>query len=305
MSGNRTFFYMSPEDYHGKIPVVLVDLINELKRRDVCQVQGIFRINGNDTDIKRLISELDQGPVKDWSKFEDIHVVSCALKRYFRSMADREPILSNEILDCLLGAVKIPDETRQRQLIRTTVRMLSRPRFLTLAYLMTFLAEIAANSAVNLMVPSNIAICFGPNLISSDSLTFDDALADQQAVNQACAIMIKAYPEIFDGAEFTPNVFCSEDDISELQQTPLNMMHVQNQILRCSFRKGKTIPFVPLSKILKTDARPTRAPPTVAVRSRGRLRSLFVTASLGPEAGAAFASAIGAEISGDLKPDDA
>jgi hypothetical protein len=299
----RHFFYMPPEDFHGKIPFVLVDLINELRRRDVFQVQGIFRINGNDTDIKKLIAELDQGPVADWSRYEDIHSVSCAVKRYFRAMADREPILPAEILDCLMMATKIPDEKRQRELISTTIKMLTRPRILTLTFLMKFLSEVAANSSVNLMTPSNIAICFGPNLVSSDSLNFDDALSDQQSVNQATGLMIKFFDEIFADFPLTDNVFCNEDDLSELNQPPVNMTHVQNQILRCHLRKGRLIPFVPLCKILKSYARPTRKPPAPGPSPQVRTRSLFASMSLGSEECEAVLQVLASRSSGG-RPSD-
>jgi hypothetical protein len=254
------YFVMAPEEFHGKIPFPLVDLIKELERRDISKVQGIFRLNGSDTEIKILIAALDQGPIKDWSKYEDIHTISCALKRYFRAMADRESILTTELQDPVIAAMKIPDEARQRELLAKTIRMIPLVRRLSLAYLIRFLTGVAANQAENLMTPSNLAICFGPNLINQDQLALDDALADQHAINGACTLMIKEYATIFAGIDITEDMFCDKDDFDQFNLPPVNIRHVQNQIHRCQFRQGTVIRFVPLCRLVKKWAPPTRKP---------------------------------------------
>jgi hypothetical protein len=94
--------------------------------------------------------------------------------------------------------------------------------------------------------------------------------------------MIKYYDEIFAAVTFPPSVFCGEDDMSELMQPPVNLVLAHNQVLRCQFRKGRMIPFVPLCRLLKKCKRPTRAAPLVAMRAKERVKSRISSMALDP-----------------------
>jgi hypothetical protein len=259
------FFEAPPEDFHGKLPFVLTDLITELRRRNSHEVEGIFRLNGSDTDIRRLMDELNKGRIADWSKYEDIHVISCALKRYFRVMSEREPIIPNEICPCLVVTMDLGSQNeffvqQQRQLMTKLIAMLPRIRALTLGYLISYLHELSLSSGVNRMTPSNLGICFGPNFVGDGALDPETAMHDQQAVNSGIAMMIDNFQEIFAGLEFPDDLIMTDDDFQELLRPPVNLRHVQHQMFRCQFRHGRVIPFVPICRLMQEWQPPQRSP---------------------------------------------
>jgi hypothetical protein len=250
------YFDAPPEDFHGKLPFPLTDIIGELRRRNSINVEGIFRLNGSDTDIRRLCEELNNGRVENWARYEDIHTISCALKRYFRQMSEREPLLGPEIIPCLvaamdLGTSNVEFVTQQKNLLKKIIRMLNRVRQLTLGYLIQYLHEVAGNAPKNLMNPGNLGICFGPNFIGEAYVDPDSAVHDQQAINSAIAMMIEGYNQFFEGMTFSADLFVTDEDFIEFSRPPVNFIHAKNQILKCQSRKGRIIPFVPVCRLLK------------------------------------------------------
>ena len=99
-------FELPPEKFRGKIPFIVSDIVNELKKRKCEEVEGIFRHNGSDTGIKQLINEFNYGQIQDWSKYTEIHILSVTLKRYLRRIADFEPLIPFELYDCFIMTTK-------------------------------------------------------------------------------------------------------------------------------------------------------------------------------------------------------
>jgi hypothetical protein len=263
------YFDAPPEDFHGKLPFPLTDIIGELQKRNSKDVEGIFRLNGSDTDIRRLCEELNNGRVENWGRYEDVHTIACALKRYFRHMSEREPLLGPEVIPCLVAAMDLgssnPEFVEQQQkLLTKIIRFLPSARQLTLGYLIRYLHEIAANSGKNLMTATNLGICFGPNFIGDQYADPETAVHDQQSINSAISMMIDSYELLFQGFTFTADLFVTQEDFTELSRPPVNLIHARNQILRCQSRKGRFIPFVPVCRLYKQFE-----PPSAEVDPRG------------------------------------
>lgn len=257
------FFEMAPEEFHGKIPFIVTDLITELRRRNSEKVEGIFRLNGSDTKIRELCTALDHGRIDDLSKYDDIHTVATALKRYFRNMAEHEPLVTTDVYSCLTTVMLLNQPDREVELTRQVIDMLVPVRRYTLSYLMKYLHEICANQKTNLMTAKNIGVCFGPNLVTSPDVAPEDAVQYGLLANRAVEVMVEKYEEIFAGLEVTEDMFCNDDDFIEFNRPPINLIHIQHQMFRCQFRRDKIIPFVPLCQLLKQFKRPTRPLPAV------------------------------------------
>ena len=149
------FFEMAPEEFHHKIPFIVTDLIKELRRRESEKVEGIFRLNGSDTKIRELCADLDRGRIEDWSKYDDIHTIATALKRYVRNMAEHEPLVTTDVYSCLTTVMLLNRPDREVELTRQVIDMLVPVRRYTLSYLMKYLNEILANQKVNLIHQAN------------------------------------------------------------------------------------------------------------------------------------------------------
>lgn len=255
------FFEMAPEAFNGKIPFIVSDLINQLKERHAEDVEGVFRLNGSDVRIKELISEIDRGPIENWAKYTDIHDIATTLKRYFREMLTHEPLFPFELFECITAAMKIDVEERQIEILSQIANeLLSKTRYTLLAYLLNYLYFLSQNSNQNKMTPKNIAVCFAPNLLCSAEES-TNAFEDSLASNKAIELYIEHYPEIFKDFEIKESLICDDQDFARFYAPPMNMVHVQYQIFRCNFRRNHTIPFVSLSRLLKSEMeRPTYEP---------------------------------------------
>lgn len=274
---NHHFFDMPPEAFHGKIPFIVTDLIDELKRRNCEKVVGIFRLNGADTRINQLIAELDKGRVQDWEKYtqpEDINVIACTLKRYFRKMSEKEPLATHELYTCFIAVMEnIKTDPLAKATLINLVRLLPKIRRIIMGYLCKFLYEISQHSDENKMTPSNLSVCIAPNiLVSNDddmsNLSQQVQMKQAASANDIFTILIEDYKTIFEGINFDDeNLLCNEEDFNLFNAPPINVVHIQNQIFRCNFRHGHIIPFVPLCRLIDSPKfeRPTRDPPDASV----------------------------------------
>lgn len=248
MSRTPHFFNMPPELFHGKIPFPVVSLIKELRSRGAVDVEGIFRLNGSDTRTKELIDELDSGPKVNLRNYTDIHVIATALKRYFRTMSDMDPLIPNECFNCLITMMSMKDDpTHMIAVVRAFLtETMPQGRFRLLGYFFQFLYEVSKNSEKNLMTPSNLAVCIAPNVIGRD----DDSAQFQSSMKATRAVefLISYFPELF--PDFAPNMswFCTEQEINEACVPPLNVACIQQQIVKIGLRKNRVIPYVPICR---------------------------------------------------------
>ena len=265
------FFQMAPESFHGKIPFIVTDLITELRRRNCEDAVGIFRLNGSDTQTRELCDALDKGKVTDWSPY-DIHTVSTALKRYFRQMAETEPLVPMESYDCIIAVVNIRDTMNSMDINDSIVEKLAKVieqmpkiRMLTLGYLCKFLVEIAAKKEVNKMNEQNIAICFAPNILTMPDLPPTEIAEQSKLANTAFQLILENFDKIFPNFHVDESMYCNEDDFSLFNAPPFNVVHIQTQIFRCNFRRNHIIPFVPLCRLVDADVfqRPARPAPGI------------------------------------------
>lgn len=259
------FFTQPLSFFHGKIPFIVSDLINELKKRDCQNVQGLFRLNGSDAVTKELCDELDRGKIMDWSKYSEIHAVSTALKRYFRGIKDFDPILPPQTLDLLVKTLDLKEKEEFVPKIKEIVLTIEDSKKNLLAYLMQFVKTISLNAEHNLMSPTNLAICIGPNLLSEDESSTSRNMTLGMLLNSIIEKMIMYSDELFDFFVETGDSFCSDGDIVALSTPPLSQAKIENLISRNHERsRFKIIDVLPSFKLPNSNVRitkPTRQPP--------------------------------------------
>ena len=252
-----------PEAYQGKVPFIVSDLIEQLTKLNAQNVEGIFRLNGSDRLTKELIEEMDTRRITDWSKYQNVHTLATALKRYFRTMSTTDPIVPFRLYNDLIRAGK---ESNSQNSIKEVLKKLDKGRYNTLSYLIKFLNFISQHSNENKMTPQNLGVCFGPNLIVSDRPDSVNALNDSIVVVNILDTMITNYFDIFDNAESVGNCLCDDEDIAAVTLPPLAWSHVVILMTRTKMRtQYKTIPYVPQTNmqmgILMN--RPNRSPPPI------------------------------------------
>ncbi|XP_064595399.1 rho GTPase-activating protein 44-like isoform X2 [Liolophura sinensis] len=126
--------------------------------------EGLFRIGGMASKVKKLKSALDANIV-DMEEFQnDVHAVAGALKLYLRELP--EPLLTYHLYDNFMQCMNLPQDEKL-QALWVVLRDLPPDNYNNFRYLVKFLALLAEKSDVNKMTPSNIAIVIGPNLLWS------------------------------------------------------------------------------------------------------------------------------------------
>ncbi|PWN33120.1 RhoGAP-domain-containing protein [Meira miltonrushii] len=130
--------------------------------------KGIYRLSGTTSKVQRLKAKFDA----DWSSVDllndeamnDINIVAGCLKLWFRELP--EPLMTWELYGGFIEAAKIENDRLRHIRMHERVNDLPDANYATLKYLMGHLDKIRAQESINQMGASNLAIVFGPTLLS-------------------------------------------------------------------------------------------------------------------------------------------
>ena len=261
---SHSFFSRPLEIFNGKVPFIVSDLIIELEKRNSHKVEGIFRLNGSDTKTKLLIDELENGHA-NFSAISDIHTISTTLKRYFRQMGIKEPLIPVSTFNEIVDVIRTKEKSLIDQYIFDILEKLPKGRFLTLVYLFKYLRSIADNELENHMSPNNISICFAPNLI----VLPEDQTSSSYLSTTIVTILISNFNQIFYKINLTDDDLCDEKDILLSTKCPYTTHQLYQMIIRTSKRTQSVIPYVSNVNLRQIPCfeRPTRPPPNFDIPS--------------------------------------
>uniref|UniRef100_A0A452ULQ0 Rho GTPase-activating protein 12 n=1 Tax=Ursus maritimus TaxID=29073 RepID=A0A452ULQ0_URSMA len=133
-------------------------------------VDGIYRVSGNLAVIQKLRFAVNHDEKLDLndSKWEDIHVITGALKMFFRELP--EPLFTFNHFNDFVNAIK--QEPRQRvTAVKDLIRQLPKPNQDTMQILFRHLKRVIENGEKNRMTYQSIAIVFGPTLLKPEKET--------------------------------------------------------------------------------------------------------------------------------------
>uniref|UniRef100_A0A1A8JZS1 Rho GTPase activating protein 1 n=1 Tax=Nothobranchius kuhntae TaxID=321403 RepID=A0A1A8JZS1_NOTKU len=143
------------------IPVVMRDTISFLSEHGL-EIEGIFRRSANVTLVKEVQLRYNSGAVVSFREMEDVHLAAVILKTFLRELP--EPLLTYQLYNDIINFASVSQED-QAAVMKELVESLPQENYASLRYLITFLAQVSANSDVNKMTNSNLAVVFGPNLL--------------------------------------------------------------------------------------------------------------------------------------------
>ena len=227
------FFARLPEEFGGKIPFIVTDLVTRLRELDAVKTVGLFRLSGSASELNTITSLLDEGRIKDWSKFTSINTIANVLKKYFRDKVETDPFFPVSCNDKLIEASKIEDTQKQLEAFKDIIDQLPRARKLTLAYIVNYFIEIESHQSENKMNFNNLAIVFAPNLFCNDNPTL---------MNGMFLAMLKGANFLFGDIVLDEKVIITDDDMKIIMAPPVNIAHVLE--LR-TLRKNSLLSFVP------------------------------------------------------------
>uniref|UniRef100_A0A8D3B212 Rho GTPase-activating protein 15 n=1 Tax=Scophthalmus maximus TaxID=52904 RepID=A0A8D3B212_SCOMX len=129
------------------------------------EVDGIYRVSGNLATIQKLrfIVDEEEDLDLDHSQWEDIHVITGALKMFFRELP--EPLFPFRFFQSFVEAIKIKESKDKIQAVKKLIQELPKPNKDTMKLLFVHLHRVLAFSRKNLMSTQGISIVFGPTLM--------------------------------------------------------------------------------------------------------------------------------------------
>uniref|UniRef100_A0A8C7I2C6 Rho GTPase activating protein 12a n=1 Tax=Oncorhynchus kisutch TaxID=8019 RepID=A0A8C7I2C6_ONCKI len=159
-------------------------------------VDGLYRVSGNLAVIQKLRFAVnhDEKVNLEEGKWEDIHVITGALKMFFRELP--EPLFTYGLFHDFVNSIKIPDNKQRVQSIKERVKQLPKPNQDTMQVLFKHLRRVIDHSEENRMTTQSVAIVFGPTLLRPETETWNMAV-HMVYQNQIVELILLEYEGIF------------------------------------------------------------------------------------------------------------
>ncbi|KAK8768328.1 hypothetical protein V5799_015209 [Amblyomma americanum] len=181
------------EKDRSTVPRFVQECILEIERRDMT-ADGLYRASGNLSQVQKVRCHVNQDDYSVLTLEEDIHVLTGALKMFFRHM--KEPLFPYNLFNKFLKAIGQPTRTTKLAMFRDLLTELPRPNYDTLKYLLRHLLRVTEHSDKNRMHIQNLAIVFGPTLLSSGEEPRNLAL-DMMQQNQVIEFLLLEFNFLF------------------------------------------------------------------------------------------------------------
>ncbi|XP_059495226.1 rho GTPase-activating protein 12b isoform X5 [Stegostoma tigrinum] len=180
---------------NSTVPKFVMMCIDHVEREGL-NVDGLYRVSGNLAVIQKLRFAVNHDEKLDLndSKWEDINVITGALKMFFRELP--EPLFTYHLFNDFVNAVKISDYKHRVEGIADLIRLLPKPNHDTMQVLFKHLVKVVARSEVNRMTNQSVAIVFGPTLLRPEKETGNIAVHTVYQ-NQIVDLILTEYETIF------------------------------------------------------------------------------------------------------------
>ncbi|XP_057406701.1 SLIT-ROBO Rho GTPase-activating protein 2 isoform X6 [Balaenoptera acutorostrata] len=182
------------QDSSQAIPLVVESCIRFISRHGL-QHEGIFRVSGSQVEVNDIKNAFERGedPLAGDQNDHDLDSIAGVLKLYFRGL--EHPLFPKDIFHDLMACVTM-DNLQERALhIRKVLLVLPKTTLIIMRYLFAFLNHLSQFSEENMMDPYNLAICFGPSLMSVPE--GHDQVSCQAHVNELIKTIIIQHENIF------------------------------------------------------------------------------------------------------------
>uniref|UniRef100_A0A8B9KUX9 Rho GTPase activating protein 9 n=1 Tax=Astyanax mexicanus TaxID=7994 RepID=A0A8B9KUX9_ASTMX len=175
------------------------------------EMDGIYRVSGNLAVIQKLRfavnheravstdgrylfpEELVQGNLED-PQWEDIHVITGALKLFFRELP--EPLVPYGFFHDIVETVKMSDYLDKVNRMKLLIISMPPPNHDTMRHMFRHLKRVMEHSDSNRMTTQNIGIVFGPTLMRPQSDCGNMAV-NMIYQNQAVELILSEYDQLF------------------------------------------------------------------------------------------------------------
>ncbi|XP_032313318.1 rho GTPase-activating protein 27 isoform X3 [Camelus ferus] len=156
------------ERERSPVPHFVQQCIRTVEARGL-DIDGLYRISGNLATIQKLRYKVDHDERLDLDdgRWEDVHVITGALKLFFRELP--EPLFPFSHFRQFIAAIKLQDQAQRYRCVRDLVRSLPAPNHDTLRLLFQHLCRVIEHGEQNRMSVQSVAIVFGPTLLRPET----------------------------------------------------------------------------------------------------------------------------------------
>ncbi|XP_026541877.1 rho GTPase-activating protein 27 isoform X1 [Notechis scutatus] len=146
------------------VPYFVRQCIATVEKRGL-DIDGLYRISGNLATIQNLRYRVDHDEYLDLDsgQWDDVHVITGALKLFFRELP--EPLFPFRFFNRLIAAAEVIDPAKRRHHLREVVHSLPPANFNTSRVLFQHLSRVVEFREKNRMSQQSVAIVFGPTLL--------------------------------------------------------------------------------------------------------------------------------------------
>uniref|UniRef100_A0A3P9P2N5 Rho GTPase activating protein 27 n=1 Tax=Poecilia reticulata TaxID=8081 RepID=A0A3P9P2N5_POERE len=177
------------------VPSFVEKCINAVERRGL-DIDGLYRVSGNLAVIQKLRFKADHGEELDLEdgQWEDVHVITGALKLFFRELP--EPLFPFSHFNEFVTAIRISDYNAKLSHIYELVKSLPPVNHDTMKLLFGHLQRVIESGEDNRMTVQNVAIVFGPTLLRPETETANITM-HMVFQNQIVEFILNEYSRLF------------------------------------------------------------------------------------------------------------
>ncbi|EDW82503.2 uncharacterized protein Dwil_GK25096 [Drosophila willistoni] len=172
---------------HPNVPRFVVDICAYIEQPDCIEQDGLYRASGNKLLVDELKRKLTLLYDPRFLQTDDIHTLTSLHKQFFRELS--APLITQEAYERL--GRQLNDEGSIERM-RLAFDDMPEPNRSTLRFLIKHLTKVAAASALNRMPASNLAIVWGPCLLTANQIQFDIG-----RMNMLAKLLIENHDRIF------------------------------------------------------------------------------------------------------------
>uniref|UniRef100_A0AAR2L060 SLIT-ROBO Rho GTPase-activating protein 2 n=1 Tax=Pygocentrus nattereri TaxID=42514 RepID=A0AAR2L060_PYGNA len=190
------YFSFLLTDSSQVIPLMVESCIRFISRHGLHH-EGIFRVSGSQVEVNDIKNAFERGedPLAGDQNDHDMDSIAGVLKLYFRGLENA--LFPKEVFHDLMSCVSMENLQERAAHIRKVLLTLPSSTLVIMRYLFAFLNHLSQYSEDNMMDPYNLAICFGPTLMSVPE--GHDQVSCQAHVNELIKTIIIHHDIIFPG----------------------------------------------------------------------------------------------------------
>ncbi|KAL4149827.1 hypothetical protein QTP88_003683 [Uroleucon formosanum] len=158
------------------------------------KTDGLYRASGNLSQVQKIRLQVDQNNLSIIDQEEDVHVLTGALKLFFREL--KEPLIPYHAFRKAISAGTSHSRKDKLLHFRDITKSLPGPNYDTLKFLLIHLLKVTSYKEFNRMHIPNLAIVFGPTLMWPETESTNMAI-DLMQQNMVIEALLVDFDNIF------------------------------------------------------------------------------------------------------------